>query len=146
MYTPSVLSYSPKFSGNIKKETSKVQDSEEKMQFLTGRVCEVMADRIEKEVPENGKFSPLSVSWDVPETLNKALLRVEADALNPKDSRRLSVGAYRKGSDSVRSSYLLKGTKKEILDYVKNPENKETIIKVARQLSDSVDNHYSELY
>lgn len=146
MYISGILPYSPQFKGTNRKEPTKVQSNEEKLQLLVGRACEVMAGRVENEVPENGKFAPLSVSWNLPGSLNRAMLAVEADALNPKDSRRLSVGVTRAGSDKVRQGYILKGTKKEILEFVKDPKNQEEIIKTARQLSDSTDEYYSELY
>lgn len=142
MQTTNIFSYRPIFTG-IKKEQQQVRSSKEQMDFLVSKAREVMTGRIENEVPENGKFAKLSVSWDVPDTLNKAMLTIEADALNPKDSRRLAVGSYRKGSDNIRLGYLLKGTKKEILEYIKSPESKEKLIETAYQLSDSVDKFYS---
>lgn len=145
MQVSNFLSYTPIFTG-IKKEQKPVHSDGEQMDFLADKASKVMAERIENEVPENGKFTKLSVSWDIPKTLNKAILAVEADALEPKNSRRLAVGAYRKGSDNIRLGYISKGTKKEILEYIKNSDNKEKIIETAYQLSDSVDEHYSELY
>ena len=131
------------FTG-LKKENPKMQNKEEQTEFVIGVVLEAMAKRIEYEVPENGKFNKLSVSCNVPETSNKAMLAIECDALEPKNSRRLSVGVRRKTSDRVISNYILKGTKKEILDYVKNPDNREEIIKTVNNLSESVDNYYRE--
>jgi len=140
------LSYGTTAFRGANKEETKLDSNKDKMSFLTESACKHMSHRIEMEMPENGKFAQFSISWNMPDGISKAMIAVQPDAVDFKDKRRLSVGVFRKGSDYVRSSFLLKGTKKEILDYVKNPENKEGIIKTAYQLLDSVDKHYSELY
>ena len=144
MYRTNILPYRPVFTGNLKRKPQ--VDNKEQINILAEKARAAMAERVEKEVPENGKFAKLSVSWSMPETLNKAVLAVEADAINSMDLRRFAVGSYRKGSDNIILGYLLKGTKKEILDFLNNPENTNKIILTAQQLSDSVDKHYSELY
>lgn len=130
----------------IQKETgtANVQENKDKMDYFTNKTREVLAERTEMEVPENGKFSSISVSFKIPDTQNKAKVIIGHDEIEPKNLRRLSVGVHRESSDRLTSSYILKGTKQEILDYLKDPKSQDELIKVVGQLSESVDKHYSE--
>ncbi len=122
-----------------------MQNREEKLEFLAGRLREALAARAEMEVPENGKFRKISASINVPETENSAYLIAEHDEINPKDTRRLSIGVKRQNRDSMRTSYIFKGTKKELIEYLKNSDNQEKIIKTINQLSDSTDSYYASM-
>ena len=53
--------------------------------------AEMMADRITKEVPENGKFTGISVSFLLNGTKNIASLVYEYDVLGDGSLRRLSL-------------------------------------------------------
>ncbi|MCD8024630.1 MAG: hypothetical protein LUE64_03770 [Candidatus Gastranaerophilales bacterium] len=125
------------------KTDNTMQDNEDKTQFLTRRCSEILAGRAEKEVPENGNFTKILVTFDVPETQNQASMVVECDALNPKDSRRVSVCARRKGSDRLTSIYMFKGTKKEVLDYLNNKENYPNFVNAVKDVSLSTDEYFS---
>ena len=130
----------------LQKEKIKMPIEENELNILTSKMREVLLQRIEKELPENGKFAPISVSYTMPETQNKIKIIAEYDPIEPKEQRRLLLSSYRLGSDRMVSSYILKGTKKELMDYIKQDESQNKIIKIADELSKSVDEYYSENY
>lgn len=135
--------YNSSFSGIKKDKTSMTKD--EKTMFLLEKGMGVLHDRAEREVPENGKFTRLFIAFKVPETQNEAIVAIEHDALNPKDSRRVSVGVHRECSPRLESKYIFKGTKKEVLDFVKNEETIDKLFSSVNDLSNSVDDYYSSL-
>ena len=135
--------YNASFKG-IGKETLENKSKEERLNNITDKVRQVAIERVEREVPENGKFGGISISFDVPTTNNEAKIIISHDEIEPKTLRRIAIGVHRNGSDRLNSSYILKGTKKEILEYLKNQESQSKIVEVAGQLSDSVDKYYSE--
>ncbi len=137
------LKYNTIFKGQ-QKGVSKMNEKPETIDTLTNKLCEILSQRVCAEVPQNGKFSKISVTYSIPDTQNKARVSVEHDLINPKDGRRLCVSSFRNGSDRLVSSYVFKGTKQEILEYLNNSKSAEKILKTIKQLSDSVDNYYIE--
>ena len=137
------LKYNTIFKGQ-QKGVSKMNEKPETIDTLTNKLCEILSQRVCAEVPQNGKFSKISVTYSIPDTQNKARVSVEYDLINPKDGRRLCVSSFRNGSDRLVSSYVFKGTKQEILEYLNNSKSAEKILKTIKQLSDSVDNYYIE--
>ncbi len=137
------FNYQTQFHGT-KERTSDMQKDENIMDEIANRMCEVLSQRAEREVPQNGKFSKISVSCAIPETQNKARVIIEHDPIEPKNLRRLSVASFRMGSDRLVSSYILKGTKQEIIDYINSPVCAQKVSQLASQLSDSVDKYYNE--
>ena len=136
--------YQSKYQG-LSKGKIAMLSKEEKMQILIPKGTDFLMQRIEKEVPENGKFKKLSVSFDIPDTQNKAQFIVEADGKDFKDQRRVSIGVHHKNSDRVISNYMFKGTKQEVLAYLNNPENFEDFTKTVNELSTAVDDYYASL-
>ena len=110
-------------------------------QFLD-KCCNRLLER-EREVPENGKFKPLSIAFDIPQTRNEASLKIDYDASNPKDGRILKLGVRRNGTSRLVSNHILYGTKKEIMDYLKKPDIDE-LEKYVQELSQSVDEYYDD--
>ena len=133
------------FSGEYN-EKSKMQNKNSTIGELTDKLCEILYERAELEVPKNGKFSQVSVSYTIPDTQNKAKVAIISDPINPSNLRRVSVNSFRIGSDRMISTYIFKGTKQEVLDYISSPECKSQIIETALKLSDSVDKYYLENY
>lgn len=136
--------YNTSFS-NVPNGRKEIMTKDEKMNILVPKASNLLAQRAEREVPENGKFTKIFVAFDVPDTQNEALISIEADQGQPKDMRRLSIGVHRMNSDRITSNYMLKGTKREILDYLKKAEVNSEFIKTVYSLSDSVDDYYSSL-
>ena len=136
--------YNTNFNG-VNNDSNNAVENQDKMEILMNRLCEVLSERTENEVPENGKFSPISVSFSIPQTNNKAKAIVEYDALAPKNLRRLSFASHHANSDRLISTYVLRGTKQEIIDYLNNPQDQKKLVKLAGELSDSVDEYYDNL-
>ncbi len=132
------------FSG-VQKEAQNIMTKDEIMNILVPKAYNILGQRAEREVPENGKFRRIFVAFDVPDTQNEALISIENDANEPNDMRRLIIGVHRLNSDRITSNYIFKGTKKEILEYLKNPEIKSEFTKTVYSLSKSVDEYYSSL-
>ena len=107
------------------------------------KVHEFFSDMVEKQVPENGLFRKITLSFEVPDTNNVGVYSIEYDHKNPKVQRYLTLGVHHKNSDRLVSNIVLKGTKQDILDYIKNSENQTKTIEMSRELSDKVDEFYS---
>lgn len=137
-------SYNPSFS-KTDKDKSVMLNKDEKMKILVPTTKEVLTDIAEKEVPENGQFRKVFVSFDIPNSTNEAKLIIEQDETEPKTQRRLSVGVHHQNSDRLISNYLLKGTKKEIIDFLKDDNNNQEIIDAVNILSSKTDDYYSSL-
>ena len=118
-------------------------NNDEKLDKLIEGVQKYIAENGERQIPENGKFSArVGLFFDIPGTENEAVLSVSHDEVDPKTQRRFSVGVRRKNSDKVTSEFLAKGTKKEILEYVKNKENYPVIKKTVLELSKHADENH----
>lgn len=129
----------------INKGKFRMQEEKSPMDNLVAKTMEFLSDRTEKEIPENGLFRKIFVAFDVPKTKNEALLLLEMDGEKPRTQRRLSVGVHHQNADRLTSNYLLKGTKKEIIEYLNNKDNKKEIIDAVKKLSDKTDDYYSSL-
>ncbi len=115
-------------------------NDDQKLDKLIEGVQEYIAEHGERQIPENGKFSSrVGLFFDIPGTQNEAVLSVSHDEVDPKNQRRFSVGVRKRNSDKVTSEFLAKGTKKEILDYVKDKSNYPAIKKAVLELSKHVD-------
>lgn len=136
--------YNTSFSG-IKKDKNSMLTKDEKIKFLLKKGIGILHERAEREVPENGKFTKIFVAFDIPETQNEAIVSIEHDAINTKDLRRVSLGVHRLHSPRLESNYIFKGTKSEVLEFVKNQENIDKLYSSVNNLSSSVDNYYSSL-
>lgn len=108
-------------------------------QFLD-KCCNRLLER-EREVPENGKFTPLSIAFDIPKTRNEASLKIDYDGVNPKDGRILKLDVKRNGTSRLFSHHIIYGTRKEIMNYLKSPDLDE-LGKYVDNLSKAVDEYY----
>ena len=136
--------YTPQYSG-INKGNLEMLSKDEKMQILIPKCSEVLTQRAEKEVPENGKFRKIFVAFDIPDTKNEALITIEADAKDYKNQRRVSIGVHHQNSDRVVSNYMFKGTKQEIIDYLKDSKNFPEFTQTVNELSTAIDDYYASL-
>ena len=143
--TNNTVNYNRFFSGKYN-EKSKMQNKNSTIGELTDKLCEILHERAELEVPRNGKVSQISVSYTIPDTQNKAKVAISSDPINPSNLRRVSVSSYRIGSDRMVSTYIFKGTKQEVLNYILTPQCQSQIVEIASKLSDSVDKYYLENY
>lgn len=130
---------------SINKDKPNMQENKLLTDALVLKTREFLADRTEKEIPENGLFRKIFVAFDVPDTNNEALLLIEMDGEEPRTQRRLSIGVHHRNADRLTSNYVLKGTKKEIIEYLKDFSNQQFIIDTVKDLSDKTDEYYSSL-
>lgn len=122
-----------------------MRTKEEKIKMLIPVCKQVLSDIAEREVPENGKFLKVYVDFPIPETMNEGILTIEHDEKDPKNLRRLSLGVHHQSKDRLFSNHLLTGTKKEIIDYLKDSSNQDKLIEFVSSLSDKNDEYYSSL-
>ncbi len=116
-----------------------------RMNVLATKVKEILLEQSERRIPENGKFGKVSMGFYVPDSDNMGILYAEYDPKDPKTQRILSVGVYHKNSDRITSNIVAKGTKKEILEYLKSQDNNEELIKTIDDLSAATDEYYASL-
>ena len=106
---------------------------------------DILANAAEKQVPENDKFSDVSIEYQIPTTQNMAKVIIECDGKEPKTIRRIAVGVHHQNSDRIISKYLYKGTKKELLNYLRDENNQEIFLDIIKELSEKTDDYYSNL-
>lgn len=111
---------------------------------LINASMEYLNNAVEREVPENGKFTKVYVSFDIPESSNLGLLYVTHDEEDPKTKRRLILGVRHKNRDRLVSNQLLTGTKEDILKYLSDLNNKAEIKALLCDLSNKSDEYYSD--
>lgn len=136
--------YNKPFSGT-NKDKPVMLDKEEKMKILTSKTKEVLSQAAEREVPENGRFSRVFVTFSVPESDNKAVFSIIHDDVDYKDKRQLSICVHRQNSDRMFSNFIMKGTKKEIIEFLNDERNNEELKQIVEHLSVKADDYYSDL-
>ncbi len=130
------------FKGKIMDESKMDNDSIGRVKLM--EYCSKnLADKTEMEVPENGKFSPKAIQFMITGTDNIARLEVSYNVDNPKDLRDVNIGVRHKNSDRMYNNFgIYTGTKKEIIEYLKNIDI-ESVLGDVMNLSSKVDEYYS---
>lgn len=136
--------YDTSFNG-IEKKEQKVFNMNEAMTVLMNACKDMLGNAAERKVPENGIFGKVSVAFGIPKSNNSGLFYITHSGEDPKTQRVLSVGVHHKNSDRMISNILAKGTKEEILAYLKSEENTQEIIDIVTNLSAKIDDYYSSL-
>lgn len=99
------------------------------------------AESIADEIQDRSEMVPVLENF-FSGNKDEALLSVGYDETNPKTQRLFRVGVRHQHSDQITSQILKNGTKKEILDYLKDPKNSEAIKKSVIELSEYIDKNY----
>ncbi len=120
---------------------SVIKDTE-KFRFLVTRVNEVLSEQIIDKVPKSGKFQPFSVFYNIPGTQNRGRLVVEPSLTGEDNFRRLRMDVFRTGTDRNYSNYLLHGTNSDIIQYLSDVGNVDTLMEHYASLSESVDEYW----
>ncbi|MBE6617946.1 MAG: hypothetical protein E7627_08425 [Ruminococcaceae bacterium] len=81
-----------------------------KEELLIKKCIEVLREKLDKDIPEEGKFPKATVLFSYPGTGNEALLWIEDGFV----SRYFCVGMREKGSDKVAYHYYAKGSNSDI--------------------------------
>lgn len=113
---------------------------ENKFYYFVTKTISIMVDRIDNEVPQSGKFTPVSVSFSIPLTDNKGCAIVEPSLTGTAKQRRLKICVFRNGSNRTYSTYLCHDTNEKIKEYLRSDGMVDTLIKTFQSLSESVDN------
>ena len=132
------------FNG-VKKQEGVNLSRNEVMKNLVGDANDIFVEEIKQYVPENGKFRPVTFECNIPGTQNIFFYKVEYDSKNHQTGRRFSVNVRHQNSDRLLSTYITKGTKAEIMEFLKDKNNHEKIIETMQKLSDSTDDYYNSL-
>lgn len=130
------------------RKAKKVTNSKEQaMQGLTKASVELLSQLVERDVPEYGPIEKVViVKFDIPESNNVTLLKVENSAENKQEHRDFIVGVRHKLRDRLTSNILAnRKSKKEILQYLQDPKNQSTIIGSINKLSQKTDDYYNSL-
>lgn len=120
------------------------KNNQEQITALTDKLCSVLLSRANNEVPYQGKFAKLSVSYKIPNTSNKFMVVIEHDEVSPENLRRISIGAHHENSDMTIKEYIFKGRREEVLDFLTKDEAKQQFLSGAIRLSGEVDKYYQE--
>jgi len=136
--------------GNLKSAKEVVENGVNKMAVpslseIVSKSREKLTEVVERMVPENGKFFQVGVTFDIPDTFNEAIVKVIHDAEKPKNLRRLVVEMHHQNSDKMFSVFTKKGTKAEIMEYLKQQNTESDILKHLTELSKTMEEHYSSL-
>lgn len=82
---------------------------------------------LEYQTAEDWENNDRTISWVVPDTNQVAQLALEP--LSLKDGLyHVTIGVRRRNSDRLRSHYLEKGSRKEMIEYLKKPETRITLM------------------
>ena len=136
--------YSASFSG-VRKEMGKMPDKDTVLKKIVTTSNGMLASAAEKQLPENGKFKPITIEYKIPDTMNMAKIGIEYDENEPKSMRRLTVGVHHQNADRLISNYVFKGDKNQVIEYLNNADNAPDFVNTIKELSEKTDNYYSNL-
>ncbi len=141
----SILSNNIYFRGNKTEPSVNKTEHSQNLEKLVQYSVEHVKDRGEREVCEYGPFKSIAASFPLEGTQNEALISLECDPEDNKQSRVVKAACRRNSSDLAFFEYLAEGNKKEILNYLDNKENLLKIKEAIKSLSDEVDKYYANL-
>ena len=99
----------------------------------------IFRDMVAEQLPEQGPAERIFVAFDYPGTEYEAFLAVEDDSLNLSGHGRRVRILMRPGSSSrVMSSYIWKGTKRELLQWLDQEERQGELEKLFQNLADGL--------
>ena len=133
-----------KSTENVIKKGKKLSN-EELINSIIKNGREKLHSMMDRMVPENGKFSEVAISFDIPQTNNEAIISIVHDAIEPKNLRCINIGVHHQNSDRMASVYLKTGTKNELKEYLNNEDCESKILSYVRELSQKTDDYYSSL-
>ena len=126
----------------------KPKTEDEKMLDFAVKMCsQKLAESTENYVPEYNKFSPHKMAFLIPGTSNIAEITIKHDEQDYKTQRRIYIGVHHKNSDMVVQNSVFKGTKQEVIEYLKtlSDERLEETVQNIQELSDESDKEHDAL-
>lgn len=133
--------YNTSFKGPVTKMADNKDNSEIKK--ITQEACSGLAKIAEREVPENGDFRKVYITYKIPFSDNNAIIAIEVDKKNSKTQRYLVTGVHRDFSDRLLTNYLENGTKKELITNLNNADKQKEILESIEHLAKRVDDYYA---
>ena len=137
--------YNSQTFGTNRTEKKMELTKEEKTKQLVEYSIDLLLDMAEREVPENGSFKKVRVIFELPHTNNEGMIIIEPDEKDIKTGRYITTAAKHQHADRLISNYMFKGTKNDVMEYLKVPENRAKVIESINTLSDKTDEYYSSL-
>jgi len=108
------------------------------MEVLLRKVVDALEQEIKDKVPEQGKFERIGVQFRYPNSEIRGILGIEVDLLK-EGSRRLTARAFQLGDGRQVMNYLEKGTKQELLSYLKSDRAVPELITIFLNLKEGVE-------
>ena len=92
------------------------------------RITNFCTDKlVEYQTDEDWEDNHNNISWAIPETDQVARLALEP--LSARDNLyHVTIGVRQINSDRLRSHYLKKGSREELVEYLKKPETRATLM------------------
>ena len=111
----------------------------EKLKDFNKKALDKIVENCEYQVPENGKYAPYIFYLNDSYAQNRIRYAIEYDPNEPKEQRVFSVGVSKLYNDKMAQEFVFKGTKKEILEYLKSPKSQEEIYEAILKLSNKIE-------
>ncbi len=135
--------YTNSSTGTQKESTGMSQKKEDFEKIIIPKAQAYLAETAQREVPENGLFTKVYAAFEVPDSNNNGLLYIIPHPKNNKTERIFLIGVHHKNSDRLFSNEILTGTKKEIINFIKDSKNQKEITDTVYKLSKQSDSFYN---
>lgn len=111
----------------------------EKLKEFNKKALAKIVEDAEYQIPENGKCAPYIFHLNDGRAQNKIRYAIEYDPNEPKEQRIFSIGVSKLYSDKMVQEFVFKGTKKEILEYLKSQTSQDEIYETIVRLSNKAE-------
>lgn len=111
--------------------------------FMMEKMGDYLAHYVETSSPVTLDFQPKTLYFEIDDTENYGILKVARNVAEDNSLRlRLQLGALRKGTDRLYSSFLPATDAQETIRQLRDPAAHAQWMEQIRQLSDSVDDYW----
>ena len=111
----------------------------EKLKDFNKKALDKITESAQLQLAENGKCAPYVFYLNDGDSQNRIRYAIEYDPNEPKDKRIFSIGVSKLHSDKMVQEFLFKGTKKEVLEYLKSSESQEEIYETILKLANKIE-------
>ena len=111
--------------------------------FMMEKMGDYLAHYVETSSPVTLDFQPKTIYFEIDDTENYGILKVARNVAEDNSLRlRLQLGALRKGTDRLYSSFLPATDAQEMIRQLRDPATHGRWMEQIRQFSDSVDDYW----
>lgn len=111
--------------------------------FMMEKMGDYLARYVETSIPVTLDFQPKTIYFEIDGTENFGILTVARNVAEDNSLRlRLQLGALRKGTDRLYSSFLPATDAQEMIRQLRDPATHGRWMEQIRQFSDSVDDYW----